>query len=100
MRPERTRILLIVGANIVECYRTARVFRLDLSKVGQMRCVTRPLALRSWSRGTPFIALNRESWPEALDRTLDALTHSGQLRIASDRDLQDLREEERLAHAG
>jgi hypothetical protein len=57
-----------------------------------MRCVTRPYALRSWSRGTPFIALNRESWPDALDKALDALTRNGQLRIANEKDLQELRE--------
>ncbi|MFC5760544.1 hypothetical protein [Rhizobium sp. GCM10022189] len=100
MKPERTRILLIVGSNIVECHRTARAFGLDLTKVGSMRTVTRPYALRSWSRGTPFIALNRDSWPETLDRALDALTRTGQLRIANEKDLEDLREEEGLAHAG
>ncbi len=100
MKPERTRIVLIVGANIVECHHTARSFNLDLTKVGAMRCVTRPYALRSWSRGTPFIALNRASWPEALDQALDALTRCGQLRTANEKDLQDLREAEGLSHAG
>jgi len=92
MKPERIRILLIVGANIVECHHTARAFGLDLAKVGSMRTVTRPYALRSWSRGTPFIALNRASWPEALDQALDALTRCGQLRTANEKDLQELRE--------
>jgi hypothetical protein len=100
MKPERTKILLIVGANIVECQHTARAFDLDLSKVGAMRCITRPYTLRGWSRGTPFIALNRATWPEALDLALTALTQCGQLRIANEKDLQELQVAEDYAHAG
>lgn len=98
MKPERSRILLIVGSNIVECYHTARAFGLDLTQVGQIRCVTKPLGLRGWSRGTPFIAGNRSSWPETLDIALYALTNGGHLRLANDKDLAAFTE--RLAHAG
>ncbi|WP_283196589.1 hypothetical protein [Rhizobium sp. BT04] len=98
MRPERKRILLIVAPDIVQCYRTAREFGLDLLQVGDMRCVTKPHLLRGWTRGTPFIALHRERWPEALDLALDALTRMGQLRIANDEDLQPFMG--RIAHAG
>ncbi|NEK42853.1 hypothetical protein GR250_15645 [Rhizobium leguminosarum] len=98
MKDARTRILLIVAPSIVECYRTAREFGLDLSHVGSMRCVTKAHALRSWTRGTPFIALHRERWPEDLDLTLDTLMRCGQLRLANDEDLRPLTG--RVAHAG
>ncbi|RFB95206.1 hypothetical protein B5K11_09645 [Rhizobium leguminosarum bv. trifolii] len=95
MKPERTRILLIVAPSIVECYRTAREFGLDLLQVGDMRCVTKPHLLRGWTRATPFIALHRERWPEDLDKALDALTRMGQLRIASNVDLDQFSEKAR-----
>lgn len=95
MRPERTRILLIVAPDIVQCYRTAREFGLDLLQVGDMRCVTKPHLLRGWTRATPFIALNRDRWPEELDMALAALTRTGQLRIATDRDLDQFSEKAR-----
>ncbi|MGO6707620.1 hypothetical protein [Rhizobium johnstonii] len=98
MKDARNRILIIVAPTIVECYRTAREFGLDLLQVGSMRCVTKPHHLRGWSRATPFIALHRERWPEDLDQALDALTRLGQLRIANDEDLGPFLE--RVSHAG
>jgi hypothetical protein len=95
MKPERTRILLIVAPSVVECHATAREFGLDLRQVGSMRCVTKALNLRGWSRATPFIALHRERWPAELDEALHAYTQLGDLRIANDKDLQPLRERER-----
>lgn len=91
MRERRTRILLIVAPSITECYKTAKEFELDMLHVGEMRCISNPYHLRGWSRGTPFIALNRARWPEPLDMALHALTMTGQLRIANDRDLDPLR---------
>ncbi|WP_430241962.1 hypothetical protein ACQY1M_00130 [Neorhizobium sp. DAR64861/K0K2] len=88
---ERVRLVLIIGASKMECYRTAKTFDLDFLKVDRMRFVCDPYHLLGWSRGTAFIALNRPTWPESLDLVLQALTVKGQLRIANDRDLAELR---------
>ncbi|MDO3434352.1 hypothetical protein QWJ46_16855 [Rhizobium sp. CBN3] len=95
MKQERTRILLVVAPSKFECFKTVEAFGLNMLHVGEMRFVCNPYHLRGWSRATPFIALHRERWPEALDKVLDALTIGGQLRIASDRDLDHLREKAR-----
>lgn len=90
---DRLRLLLVVAPSKLECHRTAKEFRLDFLKVERMRFISDPYHLRGWSRGTPFIALHRDRWPEKLDQALHALTVMGQLRIANDRDLDELRED-------
>ncbi|MBO0142279.1 hypothetical protein JZX87_14020 [Agrobacterium sp. Ap1] len=90
MMKEKVKLLLIVAPTKLECHATAKEFSLDFLKVDRMRFISNPYHLRGWSRGTPFIALNRSVWPELLDKALDALTMSGQLRIANDRDLSEL----------
>ncbi|NVP56068.1 hypothetical protein [Mycoplana rhizolycopersici] len=96
MRDRPQRILLIVAPTIFECRRAIESFGLDLGHLDRMRSVTRAHHLRGWSRGTPFIAINRETWSRDqqawdLDRTLDACIVAGRLRIASERDLEELR---------
>ncbi len=94
-RKERTRLLLVVAPTKIECHRTAVEFGLDFLKVDRMRFISNAYHLRGWSRGTAFIAHadQRSRWPEALDLALTALTLSGQLRIAGERDLAELRDE-------
>ena len=96
MRDRAPRILLIVAPSLVECNRTAAAFDLDLMCLDRMRCVTSAYHLRGWSAGTPFVAINRQTWgrnPQAieLDQALDACIATGRLRIAGERDLDDLR---------
>ncbi|MEH6691305.1 MAG: hypothetical protein V7774_08995 [Pseudorhizobium pelagicum] len=90
---DRPCLLLVVAPSKLECHRTAKQFRLDFRKVERMRFISDPYHLRGWSRGTPFIALHRDRWPEQLDQALHALTMMGQLRIANDCDLDELRED-------
>lgn len=87
---DKSRILLVIAPSFNECRRTAIEFDLDFDQVEHMRFLHRVPQLRGWSQGTPFIALRRDRWPEALDNTLHALQMKGQLRIATDRDLADL----------
>ncbi|NGO64218.1 hypothetical protein G6N76_11065 [Rhizobium daejeonense] len=87
---DKSRILLVIAPSFNECRRTAMEFDLDFDKVERMRFLHRVPQLRGWTRGTPFIALRRDHWPEALDSTLHAMQVKGQLRIATDRDLADL----------
>ena len=89
---ERTKILLVVAPTIVECRKTLDVFGVDPG--AEIRSVTKAGALRGWSRGTPFICQNRDTWLRdgrgtELDHTLSAMMMSGQLRIASPRDLAE-----------
>lgn len=96
MRERRQRILLIVAPTLLECRRAVSEFGLDLDNLDRMRSVTRAHHLRGWSPGTPFIAINRETWSRDqaaldLDRTLDACIAAGRLRIAGERDLAELR---------
>lgn len=87
---DKSRILLVIAPSFNECRRTAIEFDLDFAKVEHMRFLHRVPQLRGWTRGTPFIALRRDRWPEALDNTLHAMQVKGQLRIATDKDLADL----------
>lgn len=96
MRDSHQRILLIIAPTLFECRRAIEAFGLNLDHLDRMRSVTRAHHLRGWSQGTPFIAINRETWSRDqqacdLDRTLDACIFTGRLRIASDRDLEELR---------
>lgn len=90
---EKARLLLVVAPTKLECHATAKEFGFDFLKVDRMRFISNPCHLRGWSRGTPFVALNRSRWPQELDAVLDALTMSGQLRIANDRDIAEMRDD-------
>lgn len=88
---EKSKLLLIIAPTALLCHATAKEFGLDFGKSERMRFISNPYHLRGWSRGTPFIAQDRFRWPEDLDLVLHALTAKGQLRIANERDLADLR---------
>jgi hypothetical protein len=90
---DKVKILLVVAPNKMECHATAKAFDLDFLKAEGLRFISHPYHLRGWSRGTPFIAQNRFRWPEDFDQVLQVLTMQGQLRIANDLDLADLRHE-------
>lgn len=96
MRDRAARILLVVAPSQIECFRTVQHFDIDLTvHAGELRYISRPYSLIGWSRGTPFITRDRDHWSTetgiALDQALWALTRSGQLRIAGERDLAPLR---------
>lgn len=96
---EQPRILLVVAPTADEAYATAKAYGIDPACcAGLLRTVTSASLLRSWSRGTPFIALHRDTWlrsarGEALERTLDLKQRCGHLRIANQRDIDELRGE-------
>lgn len=95
MTREKVRLVLVVAPSKMECHRAAQEFGLDFLKVDRMRFIDNPYHLRGWSRGTAFITFNRRQWSTdngiALDQALDALTANGHLRIANERDLDELR---------
>ncbi|KQV27584.1 hypothetical protein ASC97_04180 [Rhizobium sp. Root1203] len=95
MKDCKTRVVLVVAPSVMERHRTLRAFGLDPSRDG-IRYVEKAYGLRGWSRGTPYLALHTENWSTiegiALDQALGALTRSGQLRIANEKDLAQLKE--------
>lgn len=96
MKDRPSRILLVVAPSAIECYRTVQHFEIDLNEhAAQLRFVSRPYPLIGWRPGTPFITQDRQHWSSdagiALDQALWALTRTGQLRIAGESDLKDLR---------
>lgn len=98
IRPDRKpRVLLIVAPTAQECFWTAEAFGLDRMKLGEARCITKPPLLRGWSRGTPFIARDKDRWSTEtgaqLARVLDAMMFDGRLRIANPKDLAEFQEE-------
>jgi len=93
---ERPRILLVVAPSRPECERTALAFGVDVeANLNRIRLISSLRALMGWSEGTAFISLGRMFWPHAdhsaLYLALSALTRSGHLRAADDRDLVPLR---------
>lgn len=96
MTDRPARILLVVAPSAIECYRTVQHFGIDLNEhAAQLRFISRPYPLIGWRPGTPFITQDRQHWSSdagiALDQALWALTRTGQLRIACESDLKDLR---------
>jgi len=73
---------------------TLEAFGLDPSREG-LRYIDKAHSLRGWSRGTAYLAMNSGTWSTdrgiELDRVLTALTRNGQLRIANERDLDQLK---------
>ena len=59
-RPDR--VLLIVAPSLVECHRTATEFGLDPRRLCNFRAITKAALLRGTTRGTPFIAIDRDQW--------------------------------------
>jgi hypothetical protein len=97
MKPHRTnRVLLIVAPSLFECYHAAKEWGLTPGQIENFRNVTRAIELRGVSVGTPFIAINRDSWTATrdgydLDATLSALQRLGRVRIAREDDLPNYR---------
>jgi hypothetical protein len=95
MKDRKTRVVLVVAPSVMERHRTLRAFGLDPRRDG-IRYVDKAYGLRGWSRGTAYLALHPENWSTlegiALDQALGALTRSGQLRIANEKDLIQLKE--------
>ncbi|MFK0330686.1 hypothetical protein ACIQUB_06140 [Rhizobium sp. NPDC090275] len=94
MRERNTRVVLIVAPDVLQRAETLRAFDLDASKDG-LRFIDKAYSLRGWSRGTAYLAIQPGRWSTPrgveLDQALTALTRSGQLRIANERDLASLR---------
>lgn len=89
-----SRVLLVVSPTLVQCVQTAKHFGIERVATDSMRSVTDARRLRGWRAGTPFIALDRESWSATkkgkdLDTVLDILVQQGRLRIAKERDLRE-----------
>lgn len=89
-RHERT--LLIIAPSLFECAHAARQWGLVPGQIENFRNVTRAIQLRGLRPGTPFISINRESWPATkeghdLDLALDAVLRRGLVRIAQDDDI-------------
>lgn len=94
MREKTAKVVLIVGPTVSERAATLKAFGLDPSRDG-LRYIDKAYSLRGWSRGTAYLAMNSGTWSTdrgiELDRVLTALTRSGQLRIANERDLDHLK---------
>lgn len=94
MRPKRSaRMLYIIGPTTLDCYRAAKAFGLEPPAIEGFRMIKSAYALRGVTPGTPFIAINRDTWlatreGEKLDRALSLLQQLGRLRIATDADLK------------
>lgn len=94
MREKNTRVVLIVAPDVLQRAETLRTFGLDPARDG-LRYIDKAYSLRGWSRGTAYLAIRPGQWSTPrgieLDQVLTALTRSGQLRIANERDLAPLR---------
>jgi hypothetical protein len=93
MRPFRTdRQLLIIAPTLFECAKAAEANGMVPGRIENFRNVTRAHALRGISVGTPFIAINRDSWSATkdghdLDVALAALQRQGRVRLAQPDDI-------------
>lgn len=56
------RILLIIGPKMIDCHAAAVAFSLDPRALCNIRNVTKAAMLRGITRGTPFIAVDRDQW--------------------------------------
>lgn len=94
MQDRKTKVVLIVAPDVLQRAATLAAFGLDASRDG-LRYIDKAYSLRGWSRGTAYLAMDCSTWSSArgvdLDRALTALTRSGQLRVANERDLAPLR---------
>lgn len=90
------RMLYIIGPTTLDCYRTAKAFGFQPPYIENFRLIKTAYALRGVTPGTPFIAINRDTWlatetGRALDLALTLMQRQGKLRIANDGDLQEHR---------
>ncbi|MBD9390148.1 hypothetical protein IB237_23385 [Agrobacterium sp. AGB01] len=97
----RNKILLVIAPTLFQCRKTLDAFGVHISRVGEIRSVTKALQLRGWTPGTPFIAADREQWfataaGRELSLALDALMLDGRVRVASQTELDELSKPELL----
>lgn len=91
----RNRILLVIAPTLFQCRKTLDAFGIHMSRIGEIRSVTKALQLRGWTPGTPFIASDRDQWfatseGRELSKTLDAMMLDGRVRVASQHELDEL----------
>ena len=91
--PKRSpRVLLIIAPSLFECYHAAKEWGLTPGQIENFRNVTKAIELRGVVPGTPFICINRQTWPAtpegfALDQALTTLQRLGRVRPMGDDDL-------------
>lgn len=100
--PRRSKILLVIAPSLYQCRRTLDAYGIPVSRIGDIRAVTKALQLRGWSHATPFIATGRDQWfatgqGTELSLAVDAMMLDGRLRVASQRELDELTQPE-LSH--
>lgn len=94
-RERKSKILLVVAPSLFQCRKTLDAFGIPLARLADIRSVTKALQLRGWSHGTPFIAADREQWfatqqGAELSMALDAMMLDGRLRVAGQREIDEL----------
>ncbi|NTF32323.1 hypothetical protein [Rhizobium skierniewicense] len=94
-RERRSKILLVVAPTLFQCRKTLDAFGIPVTRIGDIRSVTKALQLRGWSHATPFIATERDQWfatqqGAELSMALDAMTLDGRLRVASQTEIDEL----------
>jgi hypothetical protein len=91
--PKRSpRVLLIIAPTLFECWHAAKEWGLTPGAIDHFRNVTKAIELRGVTPGSPFICINRDSWPAtpegfALDAALTALQKLGRVRPMGNDDL-------------
>ncbi|WP_421358153.1 hypothetical protein [Agrobacterium rosae] len=101
-RERKSKILLVVAPSLYQCRKTLDAFGIPVSRISDIRSVTKALQLRGWSRGTPFIATVRDQWFASqqgaeLSMALDAMMLDGRLRVASQIEIDELSNAETMA---
>lgn len=91
----RNQILLVIAPSLFQCRKTLDAFGIPISRIGEIRSVTKALQLRGWSHGAPFIAAERDQWfatqqGAELSMALDAMMLNGRLRVASQSEIDEL----------
>lgn len=98
-REGKSKILLVVAPSLFQCRKTLDAFGIPMSRIADIRSVTKALQFRGWTRGTPFIASERDQWfatqqGAELSMALDAMMLDGRLRVASQDELDELTKSE------
>lgn len=98
----RSKILLVIAPSLYQCRKTLDAYEIPITRIGEIRSVTKALQLRGWSHGAPFIAAERDQWfatqqGTELSLALDAMLLNGRLRVASQSEIDQLKEPE-LSH--
>lgn len=98
---QRKKILLVIAPTLFQCRKTLDAFGIHISRIGEIRSVTKALQLRGWTPGTPCIAADRDQWfatasGRELSQTLDALLLTGRVRVASQDEIDELSKPEMI----